>query len=372
MVKVGQGRVRNFFESLVVFAIVLVLVQTFLEDLALLVGWSWNVRKILIITGFGFDLFFTIEFLIRFFTAASQRRAAEYVFHQKGWIDLLASVPLLLFNSGPLMAAIFIGGGRFSALGGVFNILKVVKAIRIARILRLLRVLKVFKRIKHTGSLMAQRHVARITSTAVTVTVLTIFLVSLVQPLIQTAPGSAELQNETETVLLENYGEQETAELAAQLPTLLIIKKGEHTIYSRYENEEYRTLFGPTDYTYRRIGEYSFFLSIKPQLTDQARQSMVFFILIVLMVMTFLMIYSPHFALTISDPIHVMRRGFAESGYNLEVEIPRRYRNDDIYRLAALYNREYLPLKARTKLQEERLHSDLSLDTITGIFDDEE
>ncbi|MFW6360879.1 MAG: ion transporter, partial [Spirochaetota bacterium] len=64
MVKVGQGRVRNFFESLVVFAIVLVLVQTFLEDLALLVGWSWNVRKILIITGFGFDLFFTIEFLI--------------------------------------------------------------------------------------------------------------------------------------------------------------------------------------------------------------------------------------------------------------------------------------------------------------------
>ncbi len=367
-----QGRVRNFFESLVVFAIVLVLVQTFLEDLALVAGWNWNVRRILVITGFGFDLFFTIEFLIRFFAAASQRRAGEYVFHQKGWIDLLASVPLLLFNSGPLMAAIFLGGGRFSALGGVFNILKVAKAIRIARIRRLMRVLKVFKKIKHTGSRMAQRHVARITSTAVTVTVFTIFLVSLVQPMIQTAPGSAELQNTTETELLKSYAEQSSTELAAQLPTLLIIKSGENTIYSRYENEDYRAVFGPTDYTYRQIGDYSFFLSIKPQLADQARQSMAFFILIVLMVLTFLMIYSPHFALTISDPIHVMRRGFAETGYNLEVEIPRRYRNDEVYRLAALYNREYLPLKERTKQQEERLHSDLSLDTITGIFDDEE
>ena len=67
-----------------------------------------------------------------------------------------------------------------------------------------------------------------------------------------------------------------------------------------------------------------------------------------------------------------MRRGFAETGYNLEVKIPGRYRNDDVYRLAALYNREYLPLKERVKLKERRLHSDLRLDTITGIFDGEE
>src|SRR6056297_2560687 len=164
MVKVGQGKIRRFFESLVVLAIVLVLIQTFLEDLALVAGWNWTVRRVLVITGFGFDLFFTIEFFIRFFAATSQGSAREYLFHQKGWIDLFASVPLLLFNSGPLMAALFLGGGSVSALGGVFNILKVAKAIRIARILRLLRVLKVFKNIKHTGSFMAQRHLARITS----------------------------------------------------------------------------------------------------------------------------------------------------------------------------------------------------------------
>ncbi len=367
-----QGRVRNFFEALVVIAIILVLVQTFLEDLALIAGWSWNIRRVLVITGFCFDLFFTIEFLIRFFGAAAQRHAAEYVFYQKGWIDFLASVPLLLFNSGPLMMALFLGGTSFNALGGVFNILKVAKAIRIARILRLLRVLKVFKKIKHTGSLMAQRHIARITSTAVTVTVFTIFLFSLIQPSLQRTPGSAAVVQQTEAALLTEFQGHNSTQLAERLPTLLMIKQSGETIYSRYGNAEYQDEFGPVDYSFRRVGDYLFFLSIKPQLTDQARQSMAFFILIVLMVLAFLLLYSPHFALTVSDPIHVMRRGFAETGYNLEVEVPRRYRKDDIFRLAALYNREYLPLKARVKLQEERLHSDLSLDTITGILEDEE
>ncbi len=367
-----QGRTRRFFEGMVVIAIILVLIQTFLEDTALIAGWSWDVRRVLVMTGFGFDLFFTIEFLIRFFSAASRRQAAEYVLHRKGWIDLLASVPLLLFNSGPLMAAIVWGGGTIGGLGGVFNILKVAKAIRIARILRLLRVLKVFKQIKHTGSVMAQRHVAIITTTAVTVTVMTLFFFSLLEPFIQKAPGSFEVLSFTEEELLGRYQGTGHTQLAQALPTLLIIKKDGQTLYSRYDNSYYRSMFGPADYRYREIGGYSFFLSIKPQLTDQALRSISFFVLVLVLVLAFLLTYSPHFALTLSDPIHVMRRGFSETGYNLEVEIPSRYKNDEVYRLAELYNREYLPLKERTRLQEERLHSDLRLDTITGIFEDEE
>ncbi len=372
MVRGMRGRVRGFFEGLVVIAIILVLIQTFLEDVALIAGWSWDVRKILLVTGFGFDLFFTLEFLIRFFASALRRQASEYLFHRKGWIDFLASLPLLLFNSGPLMAAVFLGGGTLGGVGGVFNILKVAKAIRIARILRLLRVLKVFKRIKNTESVMAQRHVAMITTTAVTITVLTLFLLSVLQPLLQYSPGSAEVLSHAETELLQRYRGESNRQLADALPTLLIIKENENTLYSRYENSYYRSMYGPTDYRYRHIGRYTFFLSLKPQLSDQAMKSLSFFLLIILMVLVFLLYYGPHFALTVSDPVHVMRRGFAETGYNLEVEIPARYRNDDVYRLAALYNREYLPLKERIKLKERRLHSDLRLDTITGIFDDEE
>ena len=65
-----QSRIKNLVESVVVLAIFAVLIQTFLEDYAVLAGWSWGMRKILIFTGLGFDLFFSIEFLIRFITAA--------------------------------------------------------------------------------------------------------------------------------------------------------------------------------------------------------------------------------------------------------------------------------------------------------------
>ena len=60
-----------FVENIVIVVIFLVLVQTFVEDLAILLGWSWHVRKILIFAGLGFDIFFTVEFLTRLFFAIS-------------------------------------------------------------------------------------------------------------------------------------------------------------------------------------------------------------------------------------------------------------------------------------------------------------
>ena len=57
-----QKRIKPVLEGVVIGAIVLVLVQTFLEDFATLIGWSWNLRRALIFTGFAFDVFFTIEF----------------------------------------------------------------------------------------------------------------------------------------------------------------------------------------------------------------------------------------------------------------------------------------------------------------------
>lgn len=366
------GRIRSFFENAVIIAIILVLIQTFLEDLSLLLAWDWTLRKSLLIAGFGFDLFFTIEFLIRFFAAFSQGRANEYFLHRKGWIDFFASIPLLLFNSGPMMAALYFGGSSIAGLGGVFNILKVAKAVRIARVLRLLRVLKIFKQIKHTGSVMAQRHVSLITTLSITVTVATIFGASFLQQAFSAAPGVSSVMQQTEAALLDEAGgapERELGKIADQLPSLLIVKKEGATLYSRHGNEYYQRHFGPMDYRYVGDGEYGFYLSNKAQLADQAAQSMTFFILIVLLVLSFLLYYSPHFALTVSDPVQVMRRGVNEPGYNLEVRIPERYASDEIFRLAEGYNRKFLPLKDRQKEEEQSLHSELSLDTIKGIFD---
>ena len=96
-----MNKTRTFLENLVILAIVLVLVQTFLEDLATLLSWSVSVREALLIAGFFFDLFFTVEFIVRGYDAWRYRRFGYYFWYDRGWIDFLASVPLLLLNSGP-------------------------------------------------------------------------------------------------------------------------------------------------------------------------------------------------------------------------------------------------------------------------------
>ena len=85
--------------------ILLVLIQTFVEDLAVLLGWSWTVRKILIFSGFGFDLFFSLEFITRYFSALRKGKAVKYMFQERGWVDLIASLPLLFLSSGPEVLA---------------------------------------------------------------------------------------------------------------------------------------------------------------------------------------------------------------------------------------------------------------------------
>lgn len=66
-----------------------------------------------------------------------------------------------------------------------------------------------------------------------------------------------------------------------------------------------------------------------------------------------------------------MRKGFSDSSYNLEVEIPDKYMDDDIYVLADLYNREYLTLKQRNAAEtgQAGMASDLSMDDIQDLLE---
>ena len=126
-----NNKVIRIFEISVIVAILLVLIQTFLEDFAVVVGWNINVRNSLSVSGFLFDLFFTIEFLSRLYYAIINNRVKKYLFQERGWIDFLASIPLLMFNSGPTVLALLSQGTIFAGLGGILNVSKVIKAIRI-------------------------------------------------------------------------------------------------------------------------------------------------------------------------------------------------------------------------------------------------
>jgi hypothetical protein len=374
-----MSKTRAFLENVVIVAIVLVLVQTFLEDFAILAGWSWSVRRVLLFTGFAFDIFFTIEFLSRLYSAFVNRRTGIYFWYERGWIDLLASVPLLLLSSGPAVLAYLSGSATIvGGAAGFLNVLKVVKAIRIARVLRLLRVLKIFARIRNTDSEMAQRHVAKISTVAVTVIVFSVLAFTVLFSVLE-APSLETRYRDQAIEMLDTVTDYDLSggaeldrldELAAIDESMLLVQRAGRTVYSRYDSEYYESFFGPTDYGYGERGEVRVFFDLRPLNQEQSRANLIYFGVIVLIVLVFMLYYSPHFALTVSDPIHIMRRGMNEKGYNLEVRIPSLYRDDEVYRLARLYNEVYLPLKDRSAGGDGAEVLDLKMDDIKDFLNE--
>jgi len=367
-----MSKTRSVLENLVIVVIVLVLVQTFLEDLALVLGWSVSARQILLVAGFFFDLFFTIEFIVRSYDAWRYRRLGEYFWHERGWIDFLASIPLLLLNSAPGVLALLVGGVPLVGVGGMLNVLKVVKAIRIARVLRLLRVLKIFRKIKNTESTMAQRHVAMISATTVSVFVLVLLVLSGLSGTF----GGATVEQEYQEGLLRAVAHLDESPssvevVAATHPGILAIELDNSVVYSRYDQGHFDRYYSAGDYVVLETGEVALFADLLPISRTQGQDNLRYFLIIVAIVLVYLFVYSPHFAMTVTDPIHVMRRGMAEKTYTLEVKIPPRYRNDDIYRLAAEYNRVYLPMKDRENAADEGSSggSALTLGDVGDLFD---
>ena len=351
MVKSMARRWATFLETLVLVAIVLVVVQTFLEDLSVLAGWTARTRLELRLAGFGFDLFFTIEFLVRLYYAISARRLGQYLLRERGWIDFLAAVPLLMFSSGPIAAGLLLGPVLLPTLAGTLRRLKIIKAVRIARILRLLRVLKIFGRIRHTDSRMVQRHVALVSSLSVSVLVFGLLVFSMLG-----SGAGEEARQRVAQVLGEARSRAGGLDLALSVlapadPALLVVREQGVPRFSRHDDEYFTREFAAGDYAYLRWAELELFFDLRPHLRELAAQSLLFQALVILLVLGFVLLYAAHFALTVSDPVQVMRRGLAERDYHLEVRVPPAYRDDEVFELAREYNERYLPLKDRRRAE---------------------
>ena len=370
------GPVGRFFEGVITVAILLVIVQTFLDDFSVVVKWGEDHRRVLLFTGFCFDFFFTVEFLVRLYNAILRRRVAFYIVHEKGWIDFLASIPLLMFSSGPPILAYLLREAVFLQVGGILNMLKLVKAIRIARILRLLRIVKLFKNIKYADSPMAQRHIAKIITISITTIVLSMFAYSIIDQRVETiGADAAVIERQHQFVSSLNAGDPKAVlnSIDPAREDLLLVKKNGEVLYSRYDKDYIKTQFKPGDFILHREGEVEVFFDRRAVNLvverNQSWQSLFFFVVVLLLVFTYLIVYSPHFAITVTDPIHVMRRGLEENDYNLEVRVPAIYRGDDIFRMAELYNDEYLPLKDRNRESVEAAGPELKLDDIREILE---
>jgi hypothetical protein len=371
-----KSKIIKILEGFVTFIILLVIIHTLLEDLAIILNWSENARTLMLFTSFFFDLFFTLEFLIRFANALSKKKASKYIFFERGWIDFLAAIPLLIFSSGPPLLAYLMGGTVLAGLGSIYNILKLVKAIRIARILR---ILKIFRNIKYADSAMAQRHVAKIITTSITVIVFSIFGYSILQNNVKSMnPNSEYENNRTEIIsILENketISEYFIDDLVEIENSILQIKKNDEPLYRRYDRDFIIENFSENDFIHRVIenkGLEILFDVREENASIELKQSwnnVFFFSLVMLIVFAYMIFYSAHFAMTVTDPINVMKRGMEEKSYNLEVKLPKYYKTDELFLLAKSYNEIFLPLKDRNSEDNDVSDVELKMDDLKDIL----
>ena len=366
----------KILEGVVTFAIILVIIHTLVEDLAIILDWSKDARTILLFTSFFFDLLFTIEFLIRFSNALAKKQAVKYIIYERGWIDFLAAIPLLILSSGPPLLTYIYGGTVLVGLGSIYNIIKLVKAIRIARILR---ILKIFRNIKYADSKMAQRHVAKIITISVTVIVFSIFGYSILQSNIDSMKPDLEYErNRAEIVRLLEIKTEITpayiSNLAEIQKSILQIKQNSEILFRRYDREFIIDNINEGDYKHYLIvkKDMEVLFDVREENArielNQSWNNVFFFSLVMLVVISYMFVYSAHFAMTVTDPINVMKRGMDEKTYNLEVKLPKYYKNDDIFQLAKVYNEIFLPLKDRNVEDEDTAKLDLKMDDLKDIL----
>jgi hypothetical protein len=385
-----ESRISKIFEGLVTLVIFLVLIHTLAEDIAVIFNLS-DIVKIFLYTAFFFDLFFTIEFLTRLYNGLAYKTAGRYFFYEKGWIDFLASIPLLIFISGPNMLSKIFGGVVMFEIFRSANLLKLIKALRITRILRLLRVLKIAK-VKYTGSQMTHRHISKIITISVTIIIFFLIGYAIFMDNLETRRTEmlSLMQKEELLSFLEKYdfGEEEVQDdifknyLDENYNSTLLILKNGRAVYGQYSKDDIENNFKPEDLLvlesvnkkiviYFDIQQEAAAQNAAISEQRQSFLSLIFFGLILLIILVYALIYSPHFAMTVTDPIHVMKRGMSEPDYNLEVKIPDTFKNDDVFQLARIYNERYLPLKDRSLDKENTTNLQLDMSDIKDMLDEE-
>lgn len=370
----------GFIETFIIFCIVLVIVHTIVEDLGIIFHWNHQIMFYLTLGAFAFDVIFCLEFTARSFITAKHGHFKHYILHERGWIDLLTSFPLLLLVSGPALFLFLTDAHTDSAFFNFLIILKTAKAIRVTRILRLIRVIKIFGKIQNTESRMTNRHVATISTLAV-VSLIVVLVVSQFIPSLHFGDHEA-------------YKEHRIAQLsgmAAVLPRVPEIERPEvlramiqasgagDIIQVKHTGGQ--VLFEASADVREQLKWTAFpgeiavpgadllvRMSFHAADSEHAKLNIIILLCILAIIGAFMLFYTRVFAQQITDPIYVMDRGLREWDYNLEVKVQAGREEEEIFRLARVYNSRWLTLKSQIqsfkKARGDTSKSVLNLDQI--------
>jgi len=351
-----NSKIKNILENFILVAILLVVIHTFLYEISIYYHWTIYTRNILIFSGLVFDLVFSIEFFVRTIAASKikEKGFINYWFYERGWVDFLSSVPLLLLDSGPSVYILLSGavaGG--DGVIGTLNVLKVVKAIRVTRILRLVRILKIFGKIHNTDSKMAQHHTATLSTTVVFTVVLVLLFFSIFND------GNGALETQKRKIQYEKFLVQKNINNFTNIKSLfmadkfvLSLYKGKKVIFEKIDKNTFNKSFSKDDYFILIKNGITLTISIVDIHKRIASTHLQNFFIIIFIVISIMVIYTRHFAQNISDLVHILNKGFRKKDYNLQIKIKDEFKNDEIFKLAQFYNNAYLPAKLR------RIHSE--------------
>jgi hypothetical protein len=373
-------------ENFIIVAIIFALVITILDEFATVYDFSLSARHFIIIASFLTDILFTGEFTARMIVTGKHGAAKHYFMHQRGWIDFLSSIPLLLLSSGPEVLLLFFPELFASGAGlGFISSIKIVKAVRVSRILRLLRLLKVMGKIHNTDSQMANRHVATISTIATMAFIVVYSLMSFTGLL-----GFHEIENQQEIFFKQlainiqkeagsiKGTDSEKQDRAREYLTglmvnvdssqpniaqvyykgrLLISNFSESYIKSHFKFDERAGAAEKFDHDTHvhtlREGDVIIHVNTWPVMKEKARVNIMVFFGIVAIILSFMFVYSRHFVQNITDVVHIMQKGIDDKNFNLEVSIRKDFETDEIFVLAQSYNDKLLPEKLKNQAANE-------------------
>ncbi len=372
----------SFVENFIIGAIIFALVITVLDEFATVYEFTVSARNSILVASFATDLLFTIEFAARLIVTRRHNAARHYMVHQRGWIDLISSVPLMLLSSGP-EALLMLNPDLFGHGAGLgfMSSIKIVKAVRVSRILRLLRLLKIMGKIQNTDSQMANRHIAVI-STIATISFIVVYsfmaftgtmgfhdierqndafyknLATNIQAVANESVGTPEAKQNKARDMLSNLmlnidsSQSGIAQVYFQNSLLLSNFTAEYLqTHFRYDDSRATAdkFHGDGHVHVVTHGDVLIFVNTWPIQKEKARVNIMVFFGICAILLSFMFVYSRHLVQNVTDVVHVMQKGVTDNNFNLEVSIREDFASDEIFQLARSYNEILLPEKMKNK-----------------------
>jgi len=345
----------RFLEGLLFILIILVIFETYGEELAVFLNLNVEIRKLLLLAGFCFDVIFSIEFISRLIMSGKRGGIGQYISREGGIIDFLASLPLLVFSSGPLLFMTYLSDGTGFTLPvvgsvglmavGNLRFLKIVKTIRIIRIFRLIRAMKLFGKVK-TRYLMTPRYVAAPIIIVIAISVIALFGFSFLENEKIIQPKAEEVAR----VLSAYVAMEDDIDfnlLFADADSLLMIQSDGNTIYRNIDRDIFEERYLNDDYYNVEVGPYVLYLDNKDVKRTYALINMMVFDIIIAFIIIMTTLYRRYFNRHIASPVNVMYKGFKTTDYSTPVRIQENRKDFEMYQLAEQYNKKWLPIKRR-------------------------